>query len=179
MNKFIVSAFLILTAGIAKCQYDFSQFPSYDKVVTEFFNIYSAPEILKTGKIIFEKHPFGWNVSCVDYSTNQVIKNNPFWSKKKKKFLETDFPKTEYKKENEDECSDKLNDWSKIWYRIYPYWGYPGSDWDIIQRLKEEKNLPDTLLFALGKAYSNYSMNVLNDNSGFSAKEHRFVLPQG
>ncbi len=60
-----------------------------------------------------------------------------------------------------------------------PFYGYISWDSGIINLLKAEENLPDSLLYALARAYSSYASNLLNNYSALSDPNKRFKLKPG
>jgi hypothetical protein len=167
----------LLISWTANGQMDDLGYPTYDVVVRKFFNEYSRRYIPLTAKINFEKRPTGWHITVIDHLVgSEIIKDEMFWNKEKKKFQKIDFAET--KGEYQGEIDEYQKDWSIRYYSICPYFGYPHWDWDVIQEFKDVNNLPDSTLYALGRAYSSYASNLLNI-SGLAKGKHQFNLPQG
>ncbi len=102
-----------------------------------------------------------------------------FWDKEKCEFQKIDFDELKDKDENRKEINEFKNEWGKRFYQICPYYGYIGWDWDVIRNFKNKPHLPDTTLYALGRAYSSYASNLLNNNNLFADSKRQFKLPLG
>ncbi len=179
MKNFLFLALTVL-ASVAVAQSDMEKFPTYEAVVNRFYADYSVKEVPATAFVTFEKRPQGWYVVATDYAEGpKVFKNELLWSSAEKSFRNIDFIKAESTNENLDKISENMQKYDRTYYDICPYYGYAGWDWDVIQNFKMVANLNDTLLYALGRAYSSYSSNLLNDNSGFADKSKQFKLPKG
>lgn len=161
-------------------QSDYLYYPRYKEVVQYYFNTYSSSNKTEDQILKFEKRPDGWHVCVRNYTTNYPLhKDGLIWSLKTKAFTDIVFTK---KTENETENSDYMtfiNNWEAVHYNASPYFGYVGSDWDIIQTYGNTNNLPDTILYGLGRAYSSYASNLIHNNSGLSDSIHRFQLKDG
>lgn len=178
--KRIIIILTLITCSIVKGQNDYLQYPDYDLVITKFFNQYSIKDIPTTAQIEFEKRPSGWHVSTVDYSEERkTIKNQLFWDKEKNTFQKIDFEEAEDNNENRKQLDKFKNTWSRSLYRICPYYGYPGWDWDVIQAFEKASNLSDSTLYALGRAYSSFASNLLNNNSLLADHKRQFKLSSG
>ena len=174
----ILTCFLI--SWTVKGQIEYLKYPDYDVVISKFFDKYSIKNIPSTAQVKFEKRPTGWHITVIDYSADpKTIKDEIFWNRERNKFKEIDFEKLKIKGENQEQIDKFQKDWSKRFYSICPYYGYPSWDWDVIQEFKDANNLPDSTLYALGRAYSSYASNLLNNNSGLADSKHQFDLPQG
>ncbi|MCF8299386.1 MAG: hypothetical protein K9J13_17690 [Saprospiraceae bacterium] len=177
----LVITFLILCTS---SQSKTIAYPSYKEVVRQFFMKYDANDRPNkyglTDEIKFEKKPTGWHVVVMDYSKKpNEIKDELFWDSKKNKYRKLSFKELEVKPESEEYSNQFLKLWNTRLFIISPYYGYPGWDWDVINDFKDEGNLSDTLLYALGRAYSSYASNLINSNSGFADTNHQFTLPEG
>jgi len=162
------------------CQADNAEYITYKNVVELFFGKYSVAGIPNTSQVRFEKRPDGWHVCIIEYTDKQVTtKDELYWDKEKNKFNELHYNKAESEIENFEILNNYLNDWNAAYFAIYPYYGYPGWDWDVINELKDKKSHSDTSLYALARAYSSYAGNLLNFNSGFADSTKMFKLPEG
>lgn len=162
----------------------YKNYPDYDLVVRKFFNEYEVTNIegITEGntEVSFMKKPAGWFVTIIDpYEENKILKEELFWDSRIEKFKKIDFNKLSNINNNEGYLEKYLSSSTKYHYRICPYFGYPGWDWDVIEDYKNEPNLPDSILYGLARAYSSFASNLLHNNSGYSAIKHRFVLPSG
>lgn len=153
---------------------------SYDEVVTKFFDTYSVMDLSPTSQISFQKRPKGWFVVVIDYSAGKkVLKDECFWDREKRSIQNLSFEKTMFEGENLEQMSAYRAAYDRQHYSQIPYYGYPGWDWDVIQELKDKSNLSDTTLYALGRAYSSYASNLLNNNSGLADESKQFKLSKG
>lgn len=165
-------------------QVNYLGYPSYETVIINFFKKYSVedrPESKKITDVIkFEKKPNGWHVvvNNID-SVEQTIKDELFWSRKKNKFIKINFKKLKKDSTNEAYLITYQNQWSKRFYSINPFYGYRGWEIDVIKELEDKKDLQDSTLYSLGRSYSTYASNLINDNSGLAYHEKQFVLPSG
>ncbi len=179
MKNFLFLVLMVL-ASFAVAQTDMSKFPTYEAVVNRFYADYSVKEVPNTSFVTFEKRPQGWFVVVTDFAEGpKVIKNELLWNSTDQSFRKIDFVKAESKNENLEKISESMRKFDRPYYDMSPYYGYPGWDWDVIRTLKDATALGDTLLYVLGRAYSSYSSNLLNDNSGLADKTKQFKLPKG
>jgi hypothetical protein len=154
-------------------------FPLWDEVLTRFFSSYYFSAASEGGDLRFEKRPDGWYatlISSADYST--VIKTGLFWSRKNESYAELDYPKVndKNKEANSATWEEYKSNNEKSFFSILPYYGYAGWDKDIIDEYKDEKNLPDSTLYALGRAYSSYANNLLENFASFPNKAIAYKL---
>jgi hypothetical protein len=156
-----------------------SSYPSYEQVVTNFFDKYSIKDLPKNSQVKFEKRATGWHVAVLDYYGEKRIKNELYWSSKKKKFLKIDFKKLKDKSENEEQLQKYLKEYGKIYYNISPFYGYRGWYMDVVNELENSQNLPDSTLYALGRAYSSYASSLLHDNNNYADTLLLFDLKEG
>lgn len=178
--KKILFLLLIVASVTVNGQKINKSYPSYDEVVTHFFETYSLLDISSSGAVSFEKRPNGWFVVVTDFTEPTTIKKNEFlWSKEKGTFLPIDFGKSFSSEENLDQIQSFKQKYDRNYYALYPYYGYPGWDWDVIQLFKDSQNLSDSNLYALGRAYSSYASNLLSNNSGLTDNSKQFKLPKG
>jgi hypothetical protein len=180
MKRLLILLTWLLFSWTAKGQIDYLKYPTYDEVVSKFFDKYSIIKFLGSAEVNFEKRPTGWHVTVINYlDDSKKIKDELFWNREKKKFQKIDFEKIKIGGENEEQIEKSKKDWSNGQYSICPYYGYIGWEWDVINDFKDVKDLPDSTLYALGRAYSSYASNLLNNNSGFADSKLQFDLPQG
>lgn len=180
MKRLLILLTWLLFSWSAKAQNDYLKYPAYDVVVSRFFDKYSIQNISSTEQVNFEKRPTGWHITLTDYLEGaKKIKDELFWNKENNKFQKIDFEELTEKGENQEQIEKFKKDWAKRYFSICPYYGYPGWDWDVINDFKDAKNLPDSTLYALGRAYSFYASNLLNNNSGLADSKQQFDLPQG
>lgn len=151
-------------------------YPLYQEVVTRFFKNYSIPEKDNASKLRFEKRKDGWHAVEILYNPDEkIITDFLFWNVKKEKYQSLSLPNAT--KESIG-LTDKFlqNRFEIQYYNISPYFGYPGWEKDQIDELKDNTNLNDSALFGLGRAYSVYATNLLNDNAGYKNLPYKFKL---
>ncbi|NOQ73041.1 MAG: hypothetical protein GQ574_13615 [Crocinitomix sp.] len=153
-------------------------FPKYEIVVEHFFEKYSIGKIRRGEEVHFEKKPTGWHVSILDYEKErEEVFNQIFWDVNLEDYVEVDF---NLKTPNEDqlEVLDGLNDpWITRSFKLYPYYGYPGWNNDVIELLEDSNDLSDSLLNALARSYSTHASNLLSNNAGLVADDVTYDLP--
>jgi hypothetical protein len=180
LMKGLISILFLSSSIMLQGQSEYLRYPSYEIIINEFFENYSIKDLPGSTQFVFEKRPDGWYITTIDYSMgHKVLKNELFWNKERNKFQNIDFKKSETRGENAELIINFKNDWSEHLYNICPYYGYSGWDWDVIQEYKNATNLPDSVLYAIGRAYSSFASNLLNNNSGFADSIHPFALPYG
>lgn len=155
-------------------------FPDYKDVVIKFFDTYAINRKHYPYEASFEKRPTGWHVALYNNDKEKIkVRNKIFWSKENNKFQTADFDTLFIEPEKSTEINSFLDGHLKFHYRVCPYYGYPGWDWDVIQEYEGVNNLPDSILYALAYAYSSYASNLLHNNSGMADPNHQFDLPDG
>ena len=180
MRKELSIFMCLLISAIATGQVDFSKYPDYDTIITKFFQTYSVANLGGTSQLRFEKRPNGWYVAEIDYSRQaQTIKEEKFWDRNENLYKEIDFDKIGIEEDYQVLLDQFSNDGSKELYRICPFYGYPHWDWDVIQEFKDSNNISEYLQYALGRAYSSYASNLIDNNSSLADPEHQFKLPDG
>lgn len=177
---------LLFTFYTSFAQKEAVVYPEYDVVVKKFFNTYSSCDLNFFSEIKFEKRPDGWHIATIDIDTRKNVEDVLLWSSKTKKFQQTDLEKftklksgTDNYNTNRTRLKTALGVWGKRNYNFCPYYGYIGWDWDVIQEYENQTNLPDSIYYGLGRAYSSYAGNLLNDNTSFALPDHQFKLPPG
>lgn len=161
MKNILSILFLLLTSQL------FGQFkhPDYAIVHKEYYTRYDdilAGEVVYTS---FEKRNDGWYVQYASAEDYQNKKNFKFWDKKTNKWLDLSFHKTTAKYQPVNEYR------IPYMYRVSPMYGYNGWYKDVINALENEKNLSDTLLYALSKAYFTHFTSSFGNQYGDFLKD--------
>ncbi len=157
----------------------YTYYPDLKDVVNAFFENYAISKTYPLD-LKFEKRPTGWHVAIYKHEPNkQKVDDRLFWCSKNRKYKTIEIDNIFTEPEETSTPEKFLNQLDLMHYRVCPYYGYPGWDWDVINEYRENKNLPDSILYGLGYAYSSYASNLLHDNSGLSHKENQFDLPDG
>jgi hypothetical protein len=157
-NHFLLSLFLVIFSyEFSSSQLQMPVYPDYMQVAKEFFLKYSSGISDSKTRPNLAKKPDGWHMMVMDYSTNKVLKDELFWSLKKKKFLSLSFPLSN--EEIEDPYKQQLmnNHWAQTASKLVPFWGYDGWDRDVIKKYGKKKSLSDSLLNGVARAYSSYA----------------------
>ena len=165
MRTFLCLIFVLWFCKNASCQ---DRYPSYQKVVYRFFNEY-APNLDDYTKISFQKRPTGWHVSTEEYSDGsyQEIDNVLFWDKTTDSFKSLGFRDRQNYESLTESVDAFLTQWDARFFAICPYYNYPGWQEDIINDFGHQPaQLPDTTLYALGRAYSSYATHMLSNQYG-------------
>lgn len=155
------------------------KYPSYETVVARFFKSYHFAG--EDGQVLrFEKKPLGWFIRKMG-ADQRLQAPQLFWDKDSLVYRPLDFPV-----QRPDaviavaQMSPYLhNEFEKRCFRLFPFYGYEGWDSDFIDAYRRKTKLGDTLLQALGRAYSLHSSNMLNNNSGLADPKYSFSLPSG
>lgn len=136
--------------------------PSLKEVVEKFDAKYSP-----TARINLSKNPKGWSLYEMEFKNNKWQKTSEqlFWSNKEQKFLSLNFkPKKQGSKTlRRIVINDAYN------YEHYYYYGYENAYIDAINALSNRKNLTDTLLEGLARAYSAYARSLVENTTGYAA----------
>lgn len=174
MFRALITTLATLSLLITQAQVSYMYFPSHETVVKKFYTEYIGIDESKTIDIEFEKRPNGWHVVQIDYNTRQRYKDELFWQNSAKAYRNINFPKAELGTDQSALINLELSQSGN--YSCCPYYGYDGWDADVIKDYKDATNLPDSILYGLGRAYSSYASNLLNDNSGFADHNVQFGL---
>ncbi len=148
-------------------------YPTYELVVRKFFDDYMVDE---DSQIKFQKKSTGWHISTWKYIDNEFSEssNEVFWDSRMGSFRSLKFQskghqisrililEDQIRIEDSNQVSTYLDAFDAIYFDLIPYYNYDGWDWDVIKEFgKNERNLSDTILYALGKAYSTFATHLL------------------
>ncbi|MBK7174549.1 MAG: hypothetical protein IPH84_15260 [Bacteroidales bacterium] len=137
----------------------------------EFFSNYSRPEFDSYEGLNFAKKKDGWHVYTYYYLADSVLKDELFWSLKKKKYLEIDYPEAVVST-SESDVRQYLQIKSNVYcFNVSPYYGYAGWNIDLINDFSSCDSPDDTLLESLARAYSTYASELIGDNVGFANRK--------
>lgn len=170
--------FLTLLLPLASfAQEEYKYFPTYQKIIEKYFSIYSAANKTDTSVLRFERRPDGWHVTLSGYSASAVpYKDELFWSNSQRTFEVMAYKGTMDPSLNSEQLKTFENDWNRLNYNYCPFYGYVGWEEDVIAHYANVQNLPDSILYGLGRAYSSLATDLLCDNTGFSDPKKRFQL---
>ncbi len=158
------SALLIFSFLFSACgNVDLAYFTAYPDVMTVANKLDADYKIMGSKTVYFTlaKKPKGWFVERMDSKTIKTISEELFWSAKSKtyeKIPHNFFNSTE----STGEIRKVLNE---IGYNEYNfdhsiYFGYEGWEDDVISEIGDAKNLNDTLLESLARAYGSICLNL-------------------
>ena len=175
----LIAISLLLFSNFSHAQTNDNEYPDYDVIVEQFFKNYSVNDL--SAQVNLHKKPDGWHIVLIDYTKGKkdIVKDELFWSSKNNTFQNLSFETTTNKTQNNTQIEQFKNSWDRRLYKISPYYGYIGWDKDVIDVYKNAQNLSDTTLYGLGRAYSSYSSNLLNNNTGFADSAKMFKIPDG
>ena len=174
MQKLIIIFVLILVSLNIYAQ-EIPKFPAFETVVNKFYNNYQNDQYLNI--LYFEKKLDGWHISFKEYDTDKEVFNELFWSFKERKFQDLSLKKNS--KIDYAEIDALLNSRRSVLFKIHLYYGYLGWEDDVIALLENKKELSDTLLYSLGRAYSSKSGYFLHSNWEFANPDIKFDMSEG
>ncbi len=152
----------------------YTVFPSYDQVVKEFFTQYDLKEDQQYNDIRFLKKTDGYYLQERKRGSSTYSKPQLFWSYKKDEYKKLKFPaSTGYANEKADEF---LNKWDLRFFDLYPCYGYVNWELDAIDCYKKKSSLRPDEQYALGRAYSSYASNLINNNSSLADSSTMFKI---
>jgi hypothetical protein len=162
----------------------FVDYPSYSEIVNKYFFSIPFENIEKSiadEKLRFEKRPTGWYiVHEVQKSSTQIEDDFLFWDRNTKT----------YKKGPYGNCEDSivikplingfLEKNRSAFFDLYPYFGYPGWEIDVINELEAVKDKTDTIYYLLGRSYSEHALSLIGFNPRFENQKttYSFDLQQ-
>ncbi|MCF8331664.1 MAG: hypothetical protein K9H84_04350 [Bacteroidales bacterium] len=147
-------------------------FPSFEKVTEWFFSQYKASN--ENYMIRFAKDPRGWYVYEIKPSEpNFVYNKQQIWSLNKLAYRKTNYQPVENKEEARKNLQKHIRQGQSRLYKIHPFYGYNGWDRDVIHNMKDYKNLPDSMLYGLARAYSNYALTSIRHQYEYTKSEHK------
>ncbi|MCF8218054.1 MAG: hypothetical protein K9J21_03615 [Bacteroidales bacterium] len=147
------------------------QFPSYDQVTRYFFQRYQSTQ--KNYQIRFAKDPRGWYVYEKNPAEpNYVLNKQQIWSLDSLAYRRTNFRPVKDKNKAEQNFQSHYNPSHSRLYKIHPFYGYTGWDQDVIYNLKNYKNLPDSMLYGLARAYSHFALSSIRNQYEYSQQKY-------
>ncbi|MFW6020069.1 MAG: hypothetical protein ACOCPM_05755 [Bacteroidales bacterium] len=148
------------------------QFPTYDQVSRYFFQRYQSTQ--EKYQIRFAKDPRGWYVYEVNPAEpDYVFNKQQVWSLDSLAYRKTNFRPVEDKDKAEENFQRHYNESQSRLYKIHPFYGYTGWDQDVIFNLKNYKNLPDSMLYGLARAYSHFALSTIRNQYEYSQNKYK------
>ena len=175
----LLIAICVCTLGfvLLKQQDKSKDYPSYETIVSAFFENYAIKRYTWYNQIKFEKRPTGWHVLHSDTETG--AKSELLWSAKTKEFNPINLQKVKDKTENKEHLDYHLNSWEKEYFSNFPYYGYEDWSADVIEHFGNVDNLSDHTLFAVGSAYANYASSLLSVELKLEKSKLQLDVPEG
>lgn len=148
-----------------------SNFPSYEKVVKEFFLSYSHNREKESDRVFFAKKKDGWYVYIADTRLMDSIKTQQlFWNIHTRAYKPlTGFGPGLSKEEVNQKVTDGIKRESSAFlygFERCRYFGYNGWDADMIKDFGDKIPENDTLLEGMARAYSQYALRYLGEMPG-------------
>jgi hypothetical protein len=161
-----------------------AQMPSYREVVYKFFGNYS----IENNDVypLFQKKKEGWFVAEGHYSQPPTYTNPQlFWSAKNQHYQPLNYINAITDTAAVTESISNYwktvgGDYEEYNFARNTYYGYPGWDWDVINKGSRGKMESDTLLESLGRACSNYASGFVIEQYGNHFENNdpdRSILP--
>ena len=176
----IVLFVFITICQSSSAQSQWNDFPPYVEVVDSFFTNYSYEDYVEEYYLRFEKRPDGWH--SVLYTRTGKDEKEPIdhhlWTYTSEEYLNIDLSRVT-DGEFDEKYAEFKDDHKKYYFNICPFFGYDGWAYQVINTYGTSTNLPDSILYAIGRAYSTHATNLLNNNQGSSLDELRFDLKPG
>jgi hypothetical protein len=153
------------------------KYPLFEQVVKEFMVTYDSEELDEDYTYSFAKKRDGWHVELTE--KGGVTEDYLFWKLSNGKYKKLNLPKQRNKKKAKQASDYYPENWKSVHYNVCPYYGYTGWEYDVVADYSTQKNLPDSFVYGVGRAYSTMASNLLNNNSGFADSSKTFKLKMG
>jgi hypothetical protein len=159
---FLILSFLLLLIGSLPAQNQ-NYIPTYRDVYLKFFNTYSLANRPDSMAMRFEKKRDGWHVVKYHrYKPELKFEDELFFERGESNYNSLHFPELKIQLDAEKyvrEADSRSAD--NHYFSVSPYYGYEGCDQDVVDDFGNSTNLSDTLLYAVGRAYSALSTSLL------------------
>ncbi len=149
----LFSAFIICSQAQPSIP-DLNKFPAYESVVQHFKTNYSTS--FSSGiQIQFARKPFGWYIELYDLSKDPSTpyQSNLLWSYNRKQYQQ--LPLKGATKDDNPYWQPYDYDYMTTSFSIHPFFGYKKWSADLIEIYEPIENKSDSILYVLGRAYSN------------------------
>jgi hypothetical protein len=146
------------------------------QVLEKFFDVYEIHAI-PYGYVEFEKRRGDWYVKTIDNVNGKFVKGKPllFYNAQQKSFVVLEFEKrTSNEKINYERFVPEPMAYE---YDLHPYYGYSGWYKDVIKEYGSGKDLTDTELYSLGRAYSSRAIEPVTNQWNDADPADLFDLP--
>ncbi len=177
MKKFLLTILILFSVSfvfgqkkstIEEIVANLNKFPSYDSIAKKFYNRYYP---MDTTIVEFARKIDGWYVYSFGNSNPKLIlQENIFWSYNFLNYRHVPYPLINNVGEQKNyKLFVKPN--LQRNFKIHPLYGYNGWDKDIIVIFGKYENLPDSILYGLARAYSNYSLGFVRYQYGYHTQK--------
>ena len=165
MKKLAALLFFLVVSPETIAQQNY--FPGVETVALHFYSTYNITQYENKALHKFEKRVDGWHVAFFGYEDIQKVKADYLiWSASQSKYQALFLPLAT-PEDSANQAGLIASDFQGVdtfYYNHFPYYGYRGWFNDVISLLSSQKQLNDTLMYALGRAYSEYASCLLYDN---------------
>lgn len=180
MKQILLIVFLALFMTSYAQNDAWQNYPQYKSILTEFFTKYSAPDRTEDGYLTFEKRKEGWFVCLADYKDNMhYYKKELLWDASTRLYHDVNFDANPSGHLNKLEMEKYLKKRETALFKIHPYYNYVGWEQDVIDLLKDQPSLDDTLLYSLARAYSSFATGLISKQTGLVDQSKVYDLPFG
>jgi tetratricopeptide (TPR) repeat protein len=160
-----------------KAQMKVLSYPLFEQVTKEFFYRFDTDELDEDYEYTFAKKIDGWHVLLSEKGmANPEVEDYLFWKAKNNKYSKLNLPKRKSAKKAETAFKMYPEAWKSVHYNVCPYYGYTAWEYDVVRDFANQKNLPDSFVYGVGRAYSSMAGNLLNNNSGFADSTKTYKL---
>lgn len=166
--KYLCYLLLFFSINIYGQNNNIVKFPNYSTVKKKLCTNYSFND---DGFFHLEKRKEGWVLVEITYQNEEFIEKEKFlvWSAEKKDYIP--LPLTKKNGQNFKCDNDlRITEWEEVYFKISPYYGYNKWSDDFIADAEKKKNLSDSMLFMLARAYSEHATNFFSSQYYTSAK---------
>ena len=170
---------LIPVLASAQKEVQMPDYPSYQQVMTKFLTDYDILDLKYPEEFRLTKNPDGWHAVLWNYEMGDPSKDELFWSRKKNSYVSVSFKAASVKEITPDEQAVIDDNMNIVYDAMSPYNFYRGWYKDVIADFGNQKNLSDTMLNALARAYAHQASALLSDQYGLAIKSEIFPLSAG
>lgn len=146
---------------------DLKKYPTYEAVVQHFKANYSTAFDTKF-KVQFARKPFGWYVEIYDItkSMSKPAQSHLLWSYNRKQYQQIALKAAS--KDDNPYWQPYEYEYEQESFRIHPFFGYLDWSADVCEIFAPLRDLNDTMLYGVGRAYSHLASRCLWNYASFS-----------
>jgi len=152
----------LVTSNIINAQ---TSYPSYNDVLTRFIKSYTLKKDQIPNSLHFSKTPEGYVLEEYNYSSNEFLNRQLFWSAKDKEFKPIDYPAGPA-----PDYVVKILQGTReaFWLDIHTFYGYSGWERDNIDYLMQRSKLKEDDYYSLARSYASLANNKFKPTDNFS-----------